>query len=260
MTIAIARELRDDDVAFVGIGTGGRSSILANGIPTAACQLARKLHAPNLTLMLGPIINPDPSHQPSSYTDSKLIGWKCEAHIPGKDSLDCFKSGRISVSFVSAAQVDRFGNLNSVAIGDPQQPPRVRLVGPIAQADHMASPARNIVVNDLSARTFVERVDWISGAGYLSGPGARARAGLPSQGPWRVVTDRALFGFDTDSRELTLRARFPNVTAQEIIDKMQRQPPGIHAAPEIEPPLSDELEILRREIDPTGVLLQEKGA
>ena len=257
MTVAIARELCDDDVAFIGLGTGGRAFVLAVGVPTAACQLARATHAPNLSLMLGPIINPDPAKQPTTYTDRALVEWPSESQVRVEECLDCFKLGKITVSFVSGSQVDRFGNLNVVAIGDYAKP-KVRLVGPIAQTDHLAAPARNFIVNDLAPRTFVDRVDFISGAGYLGGPGEREAVGLPPQGPWRVITQKAMFEFDDETKQMATRALYPGVTAGEVAGLMSFEPLRLAEAAEIEPPTDDELEVLRREIDPSGLLLEGK--
>jgi glutaconate CoA-transferase subunit B len=255
MTVAVARELRDDDVAFVGIGTGGRGFKLAVGIPTAACQLARLTHAPGLTLMLGPIINPDPSYQPPRYSDENLINWPCEAQIYSEEALDCFPLGAITVSFVSAAQVDVHGNLNVVAIGDHARP-KVRLVGPIAQTDHLAAPARTVVMNELVPRTFVDEVDFISGAGYLTGGDARARAGLPEQGPWRVVTDRAVLGFDPETGRMRAERLFPGTSAADLQETMGREVPGASEAPTAAPPEKAELDVLRERIDPKRLLLR----
>ncbi len=257
MTIAIARELRSTDVAFVGIGTGGRAFVLAVGIPTAACQLARLTHAPGLTLMLGPIVNPDPASQPRSYTDSELISWPCEAQIPVEECLDCFKLGKITVSFVSGSQVDVYGNLNVVAIGTERRP-KVRLVGPIAQTDHLASPARNCIVNDLSPRTFVEQVDFISGAGYLSGPGARERVGLPPQGPWRVVTNGAVFEFDDETKRMRAKNCLPGFDPSELRQLMSFEPLGVDGVATLTAPMASELEVLRGRVDPEGLLLSAK--
>lgn len=255
MTVAVARELRDEDVAFVGIGTGGRGFKLAVGIPTAACQLARLTHAPGLSLMLGPIINPDPSYQPSRYSDENLIRWPCEAQIHSEEALDCFPLGDITVSFVSAAQVDVHGNLNVVAIGDHSRP-RVRLVGPIAQTDHMAAPARTVVMNEASSRTFVDQVDFISGAGYLSGGRARLDAGLPPQGPWRLVTDKALLGFDDETGRLRVESLFPGTSADDLEEAMGRAVDGAEEAPTAAAPEKAELDVLRERVDPKQLLLR----
>ena len=254
MTIAIARELRNDDVAFVGLGTGGRAFTLAVGIPTAACQLARLTHAPGLSLMLGPIINPDPAYQPRNYSDANLIDWPSEAQITVEACLDCYPLGKITVSFVSGAQVDAHGNLNVVAIGDQRQP-KVRLIGPIAQTDHLSAPARNIIVNHLGKRTFVENVDFISGAGYLDGPGAREAAGLPPQGPWRVLTDKAMFDFPGDDRRMAVKCLFPGSTTDDVSAGLSFEVSGLEDASVLSEPNDDELKVLREKVDPHGLLL-----
>ena len=97
------------------------------------------------------------------------------------------------------------------------------------------------------ARTFA--VDFISGAGYLGGPGARVEAGLPAQGPWRVVTDSAVFCFDERSHRLRLKHLLPPATSTEVADSMGFEPLGLQSNEVWQPPRAEELEILRRQAD-----------
>lgn len=207
MTVAVVRQLRDGDVAFIGLGTGGRAYALAVGIPTVACLAAQNLHAPNLSIMLGPIINPDFREMPSSYTDRDLIMWPADAQIPVNECLDAFKRGKISVSFVSGAQVDRYGNLNIVRIEGEKS---VRLVGCIAQTDHLAHAGRNILMMDITSRAFVPQVS------FVSGRGRQHRDGLKGGGPAVVVTNLGLLSFHPREGHMQIQAPFLGVAVEEI--------------------------------------------
>jgi len=162
---AVARNLNDFEVGFVGIGTGGPAFILAVGIPIAAARLAKYTHAPNFVLMQGPVIDPELDFLPKSTMDRHLIEWKCKSQIPCNDALDIFKRGKMDVGFVSGAQVDKYGNLNIIGIGDYNKP-KVRLPGCLAQSDHCAYAGRTIIMMKHEKRRFVEKVDMISGRSW----------------------------------------------------------------------------------------------
>ncbi len=253
MAAVCARTLRNREVCFVGLGTGGRAFVLAVAIPILACRLAQRTHAPDLIAMLGPIIDADLEAVPDCVTDYNLITWPCSAEIYGPDSLDMFKRGKIDVGFVSGAQVDQYGNLNIVSIGDYAHP-RVRLVGPLAQPEHMAQAGRTIITAEHTPRTFVERVDFISGVGFLEGGESRTLAGLRGGGPALVVSDLAVMDFEERSKRMRLVSVHPGVS----VDRVRAQTgfdlvvPG--PVPETPPPPAEELTILRA-IDPRGRLL-----
>jgi glutaconate CoA-transferase subunit B len=122
----------------------------------------------------------------------------------------------------------------------------------------MASAARNVIVSDLSPRTFVESVDFMSGAGYGRGPGWREQRGLPSQGPWRVVTDLAVFEFDASTGQMALLGLFPGVSRDEVAEKVSFPVLRLDQAPVLDPPTEQELRVLREGVDPRGILLHGK--
>jgi glutaconate CoA-transferase subunit B len=253
MVVVVARSLRDDDVAFVGLGTGDRGFVLAVGIPIVACRLAQLTNCPNLTLMIGPIVNPDIRSLPRSYTDRALVNWSAEAHMTSWDCLDVFKRGKMTVSFVSGAQVDKYGNLNVVAIGD-RRAPKVRLTGCIAQSDH-TNAGRNIIMMDLEKRRFVEKVDNVSYAGYLDGHKSRAEVGLRGGGPEMVVTDKAVFGFRPDSKQMFVKSVHPGVCIEDVMAGVSFQLEAEEHCDTTGLPTEEELEIIRTEIDPDRRLL-----
>jgi glutaconate CoA-transferase, subunit B len=256
MVAAIARELRDGELVFVGVGTAGRAYTLAVGIPLVAARLAQLTHAPTLTVYWGNLLSPDLDHTPSGHLQDTFTRWPGASAPPDTGfKLDMLTKGDFDVSFEAAAQVDRFGNLNITAIGDPDRP-RARLVGCLAQPEHLAFVRRPIIVVDLKPRTFVERVDYLTSVGHLDGGDSRARLGLPGPGPERVVTDKAVFVFDGATKEMTLASLHPGVTREDVQGAMGFRPRLADAIAETEPPTAEQVRLIREVIDPGRVLLR----
>jgi glutaconate CoA-transferase subunit B len=259
MAVCISRTLKDEETGFIGIGTGGRAFIMAVGIPLVACWLAQLTHAPNFNIMLGPVINPDFKRPPASISDAELVKWPCQAQIPGMEALDVFKRGRMDVSFISGAQMDKYGNLNIVCIGDYRKP-KVRIVGPIAQADHAAHAKRTIIVIDHEHRNFASRVDFISGVGHPAAKTTRKELGLPGGGPQLVVTPLAIFGFEIQFGKLMLISIHPGASIAEVRKRTVCgfiEPDQIK---ETETATETELRLIREEIDPNGLFLEGRLA
>ena len=258
MAVAVSTHLRDEEVVFIGIGTGGRAFILAVGIPLVACRLAQLSHAPNLVPMLGPLIDPNLETLPSSLRDDyELVHWDSKAQIPEQEALDVFKRGKMDVGFISGAQIDQYGNLNIVSIGEYKKP-KVRLVGCLAQTDHAAFSKRTLIPMEHTTKQFVEKVDFISGVGFLDGPGARESAGLPGGGPDKVFTELAVLGFDPHSKLMRLESVHPGVTVDEVRDRTGFElvvPSNVPQTPE---PSTEQVDLIRNRIDPDGMLLEAK--
>ena len=164
-------------------------------------------------------------------------------------------SERFDVSFDSAPQIDRFGNMNITAIGDYKKP-KVRLVGCLAQPDHFAFVKRPIILTDLKKRAFVEKVDFITSVGYLEGGDSRIQAGLRPYGPWKVITDKCILNFDNEQKEMQLESLHPGVTLEEVLDNMgfrPRIPKKIATTPE---PTKEQVRVIRETIDPNHSLLR----
>ena len=163
--------------------------------------------------------------------------------------VETAQRGFVEYGFLGGAQIDPFGNLNSTVIGDHDRP-KVRLPGSGGANDVGSSCWRTIAIMRHDRRRFVEKVDFITTPGYLDGPGGRERAGLPrGSGPYRVVTNLAVLGYDPDCLRMTLLATQPNVTVQEVIDQTGFE---LLIAPQLEvnsPPTPEELRILREEVD-----------
>ena len=200
MTVAAARLLHDGDVCFVGIG-----------LPSAACNLARLTHAPNIVLIYeSGTIGARPEVLPLSIGDGELAQTAaCVVPLPQVFS-DYLQAGRVDVGFLGAAQIDRFGNLNTTVIG-PYERPRTRLPGAGGAPEIAAHAKQTFVMLKATPRSFVPALDFCSSGGFLGGHGERARRGMPGAGPQIVITDLGVLKPDRESQELTLVAHYENI-------------------------------------------------
>lgn len=204
MTITAARQLRDRSVCFVGIG-----------LPSAACNLARQTHAPELVLIYeSGTVGTRPNSLPLSIGDGELAE-TAVAVVPLPEVFAYYlQRGRIDVGFLGAAQIDRFGNLNSTVIGDYARP-SVRLPG-AGGAPEIATHAREVlVIMKQSPRSFVASLDFRTSGGYLAGYGARRAQGCPGAGPRTVITDIGILRPHADTEELQLVALYPGKTVAD---------------------------------------------
>ena len=207
MTVAAARVLRADTRCFVGIG-----------LPSTAANLARRTHAPDLVLVYeSGTIGAKPDRLPLSIGDGVLAA-TADAVVSVPEMFNYWlQPGRIGVGFLGAAQIDRYGNINTTVIGADYADPRVRLPGAGGAPEIAASCGEVIVIVRQSVRTFVDRVDFVTSVGHGSGPGDRARLGLRGRGPVLVITDLGVLEPDPDDRELTLTRLHPGVTAEQAV-------------------------------------------
>jgi glutaconate CoA-transferase subunit B len=204
MTVAAARALRDRAVCFVGIG-----------LPSTAANLARRTHAPRLVLIYeSGTLGAKPEHLPLSIGDG-ILADTADSVISVPEVFNYWlQPGRVDVGFLGAAQIDRYGNINTTVIGGDYRRPEVRLPGAGGAPEIAASCREVIVVVRQSRRTFVERVAFRTSVGYGSGPGDRERLGLRGSGPRTVITDLGVLEPDPDTCELTLTALHPGATVQ----------------------------------------------
>jgi glutaconate CoA-transferase subunit B len=234
MTVTAARLLWDKAVCFVGIG-----------LPSAAANLARLLHAPEIVLIYeSGTIGTRPDVLPLSIGDGELAETAtCVVPLPEIFAY-WLQSGRIDVGFLGAAQVDRYGNLNSTVIG-PYDRPKTRLPG-AGGAPEIATHAQQVfVVLKQSPRSFVPSLDFVSSAGFLTGHGERARRGAPGRGPQAIITDYGLMRPDPTTEEFVLVARYEHVTVADAVAACG-WPLRTGAAVEvIAPPTREELTALR---------------
>ncbi|WP_436970557.1 CoA-transferase subunit beta [Micromonospora avicenniae] len=206
MTVAAARQLRDGTACFVGIG-----------LPSTAANLARASHAPNLVLIYeSGCLGAKPDRLPLSIGDGVLAD-TADAVVSVPEVFNYWlQPGRIDVGFLGAAQLDRYGNLNTTVIGGDYDDPQVRLPGAGGAPEIAAYCGEVVVIVRQNLRTFVERVDFVTSFGYGSGPGDRKRLGLPGAGPRVVITDLGVLEPDPVSCELTLTRLHPGVTVEQV--------------------------------------------
>lgn len=204
MTVAASRQLRDGTSCFVGIG-----------LPSTAANLARATHAPDLTLIYeSGCLGAKPDRLPLSIGDG-ILADTADAVVSVPEVFNYWlQPGRIDVGFLGAAQLDRYGNLNTTVIGGSYDDPRVRLPGAGGAPEIAASCREVVVVVRQTPRTFVDRVDFVTSVGYGRGPGDRERLGLRGGGPRVVITDLGILEPDPDSLELTLTRLHPGATVE----------------------------------------------
>ena len=235
MTVAAARALRDGDVVFVGIG-----------LPSTAANLARRTHAPGLVLIYeSGCIGSKPSTLPLSIGDGELAV-TADAVVSVPEIFNYWlQPGRIGVGFLGAAQIDRYGNINTTVIGGDYDRPKVRLPGAGGAPEIAASCGEVIVIVRQSTRTFRERVDFVTSVGYGDGPGSRERLGLRGSGPVKVITDLGMLEPHPETCELTMRQLHHGVELEQA-----RQATGwpLEVADDLattDPPSDQELAALR---------------
>lgn len=205
MTIAASRQLRDGVACFVGIG-----------LPSTAANLARATHAPGLVLVYeSGCLGSRPDVLPLSIGDG-ILAESADAVVGVAEVFNYWlQPGRIDIGFLSAAQLDRFVNINTTFIGGTYANPKVRLPGAGGAPEIAASCRDVVVVVRQSLRTFVERVDFVTSIGFGRGPGDRARLGLRGTGPRVVITDIGMLQPHPETAELTLTHLHPGRTVDE---------------------------------------------
>ena len=245
MAAVAARELRDGEVVFVGIG-----------LPNLACNLARATHAPDLVLIYeSGAIGAVPERLPVSIGDPSLVTGSLMVCGMADVFQSLLQNGRIEVGFLGGAQIDRYGNINTTVVGAYDHPD-VRLPGSGGAAEIAIHARRTLVISRLSRRAFPETVDFITSPGHRMRGRTRRELRMPGAGPVKVVTDKAVLEAEPDSGELVLAALYPGVEAEEV-----RACVGwpLRSRPEIDrlaPPTADELVLLRDVLDPHRLYLK----
>jgi glutaconate CoA-transferase, subunit B len=234
----------------------GRTVAVGTGVPCAAAMLAQHRHAPNLVILFeAGGVAPQLPTMPISVGDSRTF-YRAVMATSMADVMETCQRGMVDYTFLGGAQIDAYGNLNSTLIGTNYARPKVRLPGS-GGANDLASLCRRIlVVTNHDRRRFVEKLDFLTTPGYLSGPGAREAAGLPpGTGPYRVITDLAVLGYHETTKRMTVLSLHPGVALGQV-----REATGFELAvsdrlTETPAPSAEELRLLREEIDPHRYLL-----
>jgi glutaconate CoA-transferase, subunit B len=245
MAVAAAREVADGDVVFVGVG-----------LPNLAVNLALRLHAPKAQLVYeAGVYGARPSRLPLSVGDPCLVSGAVQVMPMNECFLYFLQGGRIDVGFLGAAQIDRFGNLNTTIVGSDYRNPRVRLPGSGGAAEISWLAKKTVILLPQKRNKFPERLDFRTSAGHLDGGRSRQELGAPGRGPERVITNLGVYGFDAESREMILEAIHPGVSLEEVKAEVSwplrvKEPLATTALPD-----SKTLALLREELDPKGIYL-----
>jgi glutaconate CoA-transferase subunit B len=235
MIVAGSRLLQNHSVVFAGVGA-----------PLLASALAHRLHCPDLTIVLeGGFIGPRmvPGKLPISTNEMRAA----HRSVMLTGIIDVFlysQRGCFDYGFVGAAQIDRYGNVNTSVIGSMNRP-KVRLPGSGGANDIVSSCRELFVITRHEARRFVERVDFITSPGYLDGGDARERAGLVLGRPRWVITDLAVLGFDPRTKAMQLEKLQPGVTVEQVVAATRVELGIPDVVPQLDPPTDEELRALR---------------
>ena len=227
----------------------GTTAFIGTGIPMLAAALAQKMHAPNLVSIFefggtGAILEDLPLAVGERRSFHKAV-----AASGILDIVETAQRGFVEYGFLGGAQIDPYGNLNSTVIGDHDHP-KVRLPGSGGGNDVGSHCWRTIAIMRHDVRRFVEKVDFITTPGYLSGPGAREAAGLPpGTGPYRVVTNLAVLGYHPERKRMLLLQTQPGVTVDQVCENTGFELLLADEITENPPPTAEELRVLREEVD-----------
>ena len=245
MAVAAAREIADGEVVFAG-----------TGLPMLGAMLAQHTHAPNCCIIFeAGTVASQLAHLPMSVGDPRAM-YKA-AMAAGLSEVFTFvlQAGRVDVGFLSGAQIDCFGNINSTSIGPDPRRPKVRFSGSGGACDIACLARRTIIVALHEKRRFPEKVDYITSPGWLEGDESRQEAGLIRGGPSVVVTTKGVMRFRPDTKTMVLASYHPGLTAQAVADDTGFAL-DIEGAGETPPPSPEEIRILREEVDPERIFLR----
>jgi glutaconate CoA-transferase subunit B len=245
MTIIAAREISNQDIVFCG-----------TGISMLAAMAAKKINAPESVIFFETgAIDSKLEEIPMAVGDSRVM-YHTSANGGLLDSFATMQNkitGDHVVGILGAAQIDKFGNLNSTVIGDYHHP-KTRFSGSGGGCDVASFVPKSLIFMQQEKRKFVKQLDYLTSPGYLDGPNGRKNAGLPDGGPAMVITNMGTMRFDDTTKEMYLSGYYPGITPEEILEKMEFSV-DISKAREEAPPTAKELQLLREECDPQRLIL-----
>ncbi len=244
-----SRILEDRKVVFVG-----------TGLPIIAAMHAQLTHAPNLLMIyeagsLAPVLE---YGLPLSVGDTRVCVKAC--YLKGLCAVfELAQRGYVDYGFIGGAQIDMYGNVNSTLRGDDYSHPTVRFLGSGGAGAMAASCENLIIIMPLEKRRFVEKMDFVTSVGYGDGSiEYRKRAGVKGAGPFEVITDQAVFGFDKETRRMMLLEVAPGFSPGDIQDKVEFELLIHDGVRPMEEPRPEDLRLLREVIDPEKFFLGRK--
>ena len=241
--ISAGRMVRDGDVVFAG-----------TGISILAATTAKRIHAPKSVIFFETGgIDPSLDELPMAVADPRVMSGTClntgliEAFsIVGHPRLH-------TIAFLGAAQIDRYGNLNSTVLGDYKRP-KVRFPGSGGACDAASLASAVIIFMQHEKRRLVQKLDYFTSPGWLTGGNSRYKAGFARGGPIAVVTNLGVMRFDDTTKAMYLSETYPGVTPAQVAENTGFEI-DISRSTEMSPPDDTELRILREEVDPQRLFL-----
>ena len=229
----------------------GKTVAVGTGVPCAAAMLAQRTAAPNLVIFFeAGGVAPRLPTMPISVGDSRTF-YQAAMATSMADVMETCQRGMMDYTFLGGAQIDPYGNLNSTMIGTDYKCPKVRLPGSGGANDLASLCWRIMVVTNQDKRRFVPKLDFLTTPGYLTGPGAREAAGLPpGTGPYRVITDLAVLGYEQTTRRMEILSLHPGITREQVQANTGFELAARQTLETTTPPSDVELRILREEVDP----------
>jgi len=245
MVTRAAKELTNREVVFVGIG-----------LPNLACNLARRLQAPDLTLIYeSGAVGAVPSRLPISIGDPCLVTDSISVCSMVEVFYYYLQGGLIDVGFLGGAQVDRYGNINTTVIG-PYENPKVRLPGSGGACEISIHAKKVILVLKQTQKNFPETIDFITTPGFITSDNPRQTLGIPGGGPSLIITDLGVYGFTEDDHEMVLKEIHPDVSLENIKETLSWKVRISDTLKTTDPPTNNELRIIRTDLDPENIYLR----
>ena len=243
MAISAGRLISNGEVLFAG-----------TGVSMLAATVSKRIHAPKAVVFFETGgVDPSLDELPMSVSDSRVMDGTC-LNSGLVESFSIVGHRRLhTIAFLGAAQIDKFGNLNSTCIGDYHHP-MVRFPGSGGACDAASLASGVIVFMQLGKRRFVKKLDYLTSPGWLQGGESRKEAGYARGGPIAVVTNKGIMRFDVATKAMYLADFYPGVAISEITEEVDFDI-DVTRAKESSPPTEEELRILRDKVDPQRLIL-----
>jgi glutaconate CoA-transferase subunit B len=245
MAVAAAREIQDGEVVFAG-----------TGLPMLGAMLAQHTHAPECCIIFeAGTIASQLAHLPMSVGDPRAMRGAALAAGLNEVFNYMLQAGKVDVGFLSGAQIDRYGNINSTSIGEYPGRPKVRFPGSGGSCDIACLAKRTVIIARHEKRRLTRKVDYITSPGWLRGGDSRAKSGLVRGGPSGMVTTMGVLRFRPDTKAMYLASYHPGLTAEQVAENTGF-PLETEGAVETPTPAAEELHILRDLVDPERIFLR----
>lgn len=243
MIVAMAREIKDNDLIFQGITTP---------LAGAAIMLARETHARNASHLYFLGVNPVMHDISQVMIKPENFLGKVYGLLGINEFWNRQQRGGIDLMFLRPAQIDKWGNANMTLIGDKVKP-TIRFSGGVGTADMLVLAQRIVYyAPHHEKKVFVKKIDYITGAGHLENGVWRKKMNIRSQGPTKVISNLAIMNFETENKQMKLESVHPGISIEEVIENTGFELVIPDKVPETEPPIETELKLIREKIDPNN--------